>query len=40
MTQKVWRERQPTVENSKYPVETAGRNCSFLALVVVERVLT
>ena len=28
-----------TEENSKNPVETARRNCRFLFLVVVERVL-
>ena len=40
MAQKTWRRRQrSTRENSKNPAETAPRNCRFLSLVVVERVL-
>ena len=40
ITQKTWRKREnSTGENSKNPVETAPRNCIFLSLVVVERIL-
>ena len=40
-TQQTWRKgKKSTGENSKNPVETAPRNCRFLSLVVVERVLS